>query len=64
MAKVNSVLTLCDEKNEKDRKNQIIAFYSRKGRKPPVSRPTNEEEVLECISTASNAPGPPEEEDP
>lgn len=61
MALVNSVLKLSEDK-EKGRNRQIIVFHYRKGRKPPVSEPTNkQEEVPEC-STSCDAQALPEED--
>lgn len=62
MAEVHSGIKQCEEKNEKDRKNHIIALSSRKGRKAPVSKPADEEEVLECSSTTSDAQCLPDED--
>ncbi|CAK6450175.1 unnamed protein product [Pipistrellus nathusii] len=61
MADIRSGIKQCEEKNEKDRKNQIIAISSRKGRKIPVRKPADEE-VPECSSTTNDAQCLPDED--
>lgn len=51
MLKVSSVLNQREEKSEKNRKNKILVFYYRKGKKPTVRKKTNKEEELEISST-------------